>query len=642
MERKLAVGLGLGLLLLAIAGGFSLWNARQLIETSRWVSHTHQTITVQEELLLCLTEAENGLFGFVLTGNDAFLNPFFTATNRLPQLLAELRGLAEAQREEQGRMSQLEPLIQARLAFIQHRIDIRRREGLAAAEALIQNGEALKVMEGIRTLLTEMISEQRHLLAVRQHLSRTRANRTIFLDLGFGVCSVTLLSAIFFLLLRENARRQQSEQLLQKERDELEQRTRDRTADLTRANEAMQRETEEHKRSAVALRDSEERLRAIVNTAVEGIITIDERGVIESLNASAERIFGYAAAEVIGQNVSMLMPSPYREEHDRYVANYRQTGQAKIIGIGREVVGQKKDGTIFPVDLAVSEVRLADRRIFTGFVRDITERKRAEERLAELAQTLAEKNKELETIVYVASHDLRSPLVNIQGFSKELARACEKVGSLLAGSGSSAVSKSELATILADEVPEAMQYIQAGVSKMDALLSGFLRFSRMGRAALRIEPLDMNALLANIARTMEFQFQQAGVTLRADPLPGCLGDATQLNQVFSNLLDNAVKYRAPDRPGVIRVSGQADNGRSVYAVRDNGIGIPPEHQGKIFEIFHRLNPGHGEGEGLGLTIAQRILERQDGKIWVESEPGCGSAFFVSLPLAPNSKDKIWL
>src|SRR5262249_1744578 len=155
-----------------------------------------------------------------------------------------------------------------------------------------------------------------------------------------------------------------------------------------------------------ALHDSEERLHAILQTAVEGILTIDEHGIVESINPAAEKTFGFTAAEIVGRNVSALMPSPYREEHDGYIANYLRTGNARIIGIGREVVGQRKDGSLFPMDLAVSEVNLAGRRLFTGFIRDISERKRAEDKLASLAQTLAEKNKELETIVYVASHDL--------------------------------------------------------------------------------------------------------------------------------------------------------------------------------------------------------------------------------------------
>ena len=141
----------------------------------------------------------------------------------------------------------------------------------------------------------------------------------------------------------------------------------------------------QQQRAAAALRDSEERLRAILETAVEGIITIDERGIIESFNQTAERIFGYRARQVIGKNVSLLMPSPHREAHDTYLANYRRTGHAKIIGIGREVAGRRKDGTVFPMDLSVSEVRLADRRLFTGFVRDITARKQAEEALEHYA-----------------------------------------------------------------------------------------------------------------------------------------------------------------------------------------------------------------------------------------------------------------
>ena len=397
------------------------------------------------------------------------------------------------------------------------------------------------------------------------------------------------------------------------------------------------------------LEDTEERLRAILQTAVEGIITIDERGIVESMNPAAENTFGFKASEVIGKNVSCLMPAPYREEHDTYMSNYVRTGHAKIIGIGREVIGQRKDGSVFPMDLAVSEVKLAGRRLFTGFVRDITERKRSEAKLAELAQTLVEKNKELETIVYVASHDLRSPLVNIQGFSKELARSCERLQARLSGRGiaqSSGVAAArenpeaderELTALLKEEIPEALDFIQAGVAKIDSLLSGFLRYSRLGRAALRIEKLDMNQLLDSIVRAMEFQIQRAGARLDIEKLPECVGDATQVSQVFSNLLDNALKYLDPKRPGIVSVSGRTDKNNSIYVVRDNGIGIAAEHQHKVFEIFHRLNPSVGEGEGLGLTIAQRLLERQSGRIWVESERGKGSVFFVSLPNREQAK-----
>ena len=203
--------------------------------------------------------------------------------------------------------------------------------------------------------------------------------------------------------------------------------------------------------------------------------------------------------------------------------------------------------------------------------------------MAELAQSLAEKNKELETIVYIASHDLRSPLVNIQGFTKELQRSCDRMRTLLE-QGNWDENKTEFAAIINCDIVEFMGFIQSGVHKINMLLNGFLRFSRLGRAALRIERLNMNAMLARIARTIEFQIKQAGAILRVEPLPDCLGDASQINQVFTNLFDNALKYREPARPPAIDVRGKVEGKHCVYSVADNGIGIAAQHQGKIFRF----------------------------------------------------------
>ncbi len=267
-----------------------------------------------------------------------------------------------------------------------------------------------------------------------------------------------------------------------------------------------------------------------------------------------------------------------------------------------------------------------------GVIQDVTERKEAEIERDQLLKTLRTKNEELQSIVYVASHDMRSPLVNIQGFSKELDTDYQRFLALVEEIDVDPAIRERLTSIIEEDVPTSLNFIKTSAEKMEILLSGLLQISRVGTATIEIHPLNMNRLVAEAVETHEFMLKKNDIACTVADLPDCRGDAQQVYQVFSNVISNAVKYLDPSRPGDIRISGTTENGHSIYCVQDNGIGISENHQGKIFELFHRLNPGDAAGgEGLGLTIVRRIVDRLDGNIRVESELGVGSRFFISLP-----------
>jgi PAS domain S-box-containing protein len=269
-----------------------------------------------------------------------------------------------------------------------------------------------------------------------------------------------------------------------------------------------------------------------------------------------------------------------------------------------------------------------------GFVADMNARVLAEQQREQLLKDLQAKTEELESIIYVSSHDLRSPLVNIQGFSGELGESCRKVRKLLSGDAAPESDHQQLEELLGQDIPSALEYITSSVSKLDALQKGLLKICRIGRETLEIGPVVMNELIDSALKSIRYQIDNAAAQVTVESLPNCLADAGQLTQAFTNLIDNAIKYRNPDRPLVIRIYGRVEGACSIYAVADNGVGIAPEHQQKVFEMFHQLDPINGPGgEGLGLTIVKRILGRMDGQVRLESAPGVGSVFSVLLPKA---------
>lgn len=371
------------------------------------------------------------------------------------------------------------------------------------------------------------------------------------------------------------------------------------------------RDITQRKRAEEELREAEERIRSIVDHVIDGIITIDERGTVESLNPAAQRIFGYAAADVVGKNVKMLMPEPFHSEHDGYLANYLRTGIAKIIGIGREVIGRRQDGTTFPMELAISEFHLGQRRYFTGIVRDISERKYAESELRMSAQELGRSNLDLEQFAYVASHDLQEPLRAVAGCIQVLKKRYQ--GQLDAR---------------ADEL---IAHTVEGVSRMHQLIDDLLSYSRVGTRGKAFASSDSHASLMRALANLEAAVAESGAIITHDRMPTVQADAAQLTQLFQNFISNAIKFRGPQPPR-IHVAAVRGEGEWIFSVKDSGLGIEPEYFERIFVIFQRLHTrAEYPGTGIGLAICKKIVERHRGRIFLESTPGLGSTFSFTIP-----------
>jgi len=349
-----------------------------------------------------------------------------------------------------------------------------------------------------------------------------------------------------------------------------------------------------------------------------------------------------AACRMLGEDRAQLLEGSFRRRPAWLRSGLADAVEAALAGPAEQrlELSVALEGAA-PVWLDLQLVPFTSRgeRLLLVMMVDVSERmqaglelRRTEKAREALLEELKQKNKELETLVHVASHDLRSPLVNIQGFSQRLGKGLDELRRRLEQPGTPEALGEALLPLLQERLPAALGYIRASGAKMDAIINGLLRLSRAGRMVLRTEVLDMDHLLLSAAASMAFQFQSVEGDLQLEPLPPCLADPAQIAQVFSNLLDNAIKYRDPARPLQVRVSGWREGPTAHYVVADNGLGVPAGQQDRIWEIFQRLDPtGPAPGEGLGLTLVRRMVERNGGRVSVSTPDGPGCRFQVELP-----------
>ncbi|MCB0688458.1 MAG: PAS domain-containing sensor histidine kinase [Saprospiraceae bacterium] len=413
--------------------------------------------------------------------------------------------------------------------------------------------------------------------------------------------------------------------------------------------------------------DSGKRLKAVINTVIDGVITIDQSGIIETVNPAAARLFLYSSEELLGQNISILMPEPHRSSHDQYLRNYLKTKKAKIIGIGREVEGRRKDGTMFPIRLAVSELRLDnDEIIFTGIIHDLTEIKRAEKELITL-------NQELETIIGQRTQKLNEVINRLLDLNRKFEHEIDhrkKVEEALRDNQSKLTKmldrekelnelksrflsmashefKTPLSTILSsaslirkysleehlEKRTKHIDRIRNSVEHLDAILNDFLSLSKLeeNRIEVNTETFDLAQLCQEVSDEMRGQLKSGQEIEYLCPEEDLKisTDRRVLKNILFNLISNASKYSGEHKTIFCRTS--KTDGRITIAIEDQGMGIPLEDQKHLFTRFFRAtNAINIKGTGLGLHIVQQYLNLLEGGIDFTSEQGKGSIFTIYL------------
>ena len=386
------------------------------------------------------------------------------------------------------------------------------------------------------------------------------------------------------------------------------------------ARVALVYDVTERKRAEEALRTSEAKFRGLLKSAADGIVIVDHSGRIVLLNPQAERMFGYEPGELLGQHIEILVPERFRAEHGKQHDKYFSSSIHEM-GSGADVFALRKDGSEFPISLMLSSFESDEGPLAMSIVRDISERKQAEERLKKHAAELQALNAELDAFTYSVAHDLRAPLRRVDGFT----------GLLL----------EEYNDALPEDAQRYLGRVREGTRQMGRLVDDLLNLARVGRKEVNLQVTGLGSLVQEVVAELKREAGGRDIEWKIQSLPFVECDPALMKVVFINLLSNAVKYTRPRQQAIVEVGTVDKDGQTVVFIRDNGVGFSMKYADKLFGVFQRLHRSEDfEGTGVGLATVQRIVHKHGGQVWAQGELDKGACFYFALGVQPHSEPEV--